>query len=97
MSCQVILEFNVKNESIEAARSWLKRILPDTRSFDGCISIAVVQNQDDPTGLVVLEQWNSRQHYERYLQWRTETGVLNELVSMLAGEPKFRFLDHFGV
>jgi quinol monooxygenase YgiN len=97
MACQVILEFHVKDDCIEKARTWLKRILPDTRAFDGCISIAVVQNQDDQTGLVVLEQWVTRQHYERYLQWRTETGVLDELIAMLSGEPKFRFLDYFGV
>lgn len=97
MTCQVILDLTVKEGSIEAVRSWLKRILPDTRSFDGCVSIAVVQNQDVPTGLVVLEQWVSRQHYERYLAWRTETGGLNELVSMLDGTPTFRFLDYFGV
>lgn len=97
MTCQVLLEFSVKDDAIEALRTWLRRILPDTRGFDGCVSIAVTQNQDEPTAITVVEQWVSRQHYEKYLQWRTDNGDLEELVGMMAGEPKFRFFDYFGV
>ncbi len=97
MTCQVILEFHVKDSAIEDLRAWLQRILPDTRAFDGCASIAVTRNQDDPTAIAVVEQWHTRQHYEKYLQWRTETGSLDELVAMMADEPSFRFFDYFGV
>jgi quinol monooxygenase YgiN len=97
MTCQVILEFYVKDHAIEDLRAWLQRILPDTRGFEGCVNIAVTQNQDDPTAIAVVEQWVTRQHYEKYLQWRTDTGSLGELVAMMSGEPTFRFFDYFGV
>lgn len=97
MTCYVTLEFKVKNESAEELPIFLRKILPDTRGYDGCVSINVVQNQDEPTEFAVLEQWNTRQHYEDYLNWRTETGVLDELLIMVEGEPSIRFFDYLGV
>jgi len=44
-----------------------------------------------------MEKWYSREHYERYLQWRTDTGILTKLATMTTGELRIRFLDFFGV
>ena len=97
MACQVLLEIRIKKDCVEKLRSWMRTILPDTRGFDGCITLYLVQNQDEPTNFVVVEQWESRAHYEKYLKWRTDTGILAELVGMLDGEPSFKFCNFFGV
>ncbi|HCU88467.1 MAG TPA: antibiotic biosynthesis monooxygenase [Gammaproteobacteria bacterium] len=97
MTCQVILDIRVKEALLEDFRSWMRRTLPETRAYDGCNNLYIVQNQDDPLALVVIEQWDTRLKYEKYLAWRTETGVVDELVAMLDGEPTFRFFDYFGV
>lgn len=97
MSCQVILTFEAKADCVEKAREWLKRVLPDTRSFDGCITLHVIQNQDKPTEILIIEQWDSRRHYEKYLAWRTETGIMNEFRAMMAADPHIRFFDYFRV
>jgi len=55
------------------------------------------QSDDDPTRFLFWEQWVSRQHYEAYLACRTETGALNEFVSMLADPPTIRVFNHVGV
>ena len=55
------------------------------------------QNDDDPTLFLVWEKWATRPHYEDYLAWRTETGVLDKLLAVLAGEPSIRFFNHVGV
>jgi quinol monooxygenase YgiN len=65
---------------------FLTEILPDTRSFDGC--------QDR---MVFIEYWDSAEHYQRYLNWRTETGVLDRLVEMLAAPPVIRIAQDSGV
>ena len=56
MSCQVIVEFQAKPDCVEKVRDWLKGALPDTRAFDGCMTLHVFQNQEDRTGIVVIEQ-----------------------------------------
>ena len=97
MTCQVILDFRAREDSIEDLRSYLHKILPETRGYDGCNNLYLIQNQDDPMALVVIEQWDTRPKYEKYLAWRTETGVVDELITFLDGEPTFRFFDYFGV
>jgi quinol monooxygenase YgiN len=46
---------------------------------------------------VIVEQWDTRGHYEKYLAWRTESGVMDEFAAMMAGPPNIRFFDYFGV
>jgi quinol monooxygenase YgiN len=58
--------------------------------------VTIHQNQDDADKLMFQGQWLSRAHYERYLAWRTETGVLEELGAMVAGEPIWTFYDYVG-
>jgi quinol monooxygenase YgiN len=57
----------------------------------------VTRNQDDPTNFIFVEQWDSRQHYERYFAWRQETGVLDQLAGMIRGQASFRFFDYVGL
>ncbi len=95
MACTVMLELNVKPECVDQVKEGLKGILPDTRSYDGCLGVYAVQNQDDANTLVAVEEWESRAKYEAYLAWRTERGDLEPLVAMLAGEPSIRYFDKF--
>ena len=88
MTCQVILEIKVKPESVDAARAWFRSVLPDTRAYAGFVTLHITQNQDDPTDLMIVEQWDTRAAYEKYLAWRGERGDMNALGAMLAGEPK---------
>ena len=97
MSCQVLLEMRVKEDCVDKLKSWFKSIITDTRDYDGCTSIYVVQNQDDPQNLVIVEQWETRQHYEAYLAWRTERGDMDAVGSMVEGEPSIRYFNYFGV
>lgn len=97
MACQVLVQFHIKKDCVEKLRSWMRTILPDTRAFDGCITLHIVQDQEDSTNFVIIEQWETRSHYEKYLQWRTDTGTLAELAGMLDGDPSFKFFDYFGV
>ena len=97
MSINVILELQAKEESIDELKATLENILPDTRGFEGCVSVQVTTNQDDPLNLVLLEVWESRKSNEKYLGWRTETGALEALGAMLSQPPSIRYFDDFDV
>jgi quinol monooxygenase YgiN len=97
MACQVILELRTKEDCVDKARSWFKSVLPDTREFDGCIGLYLVKNQDDPQNFVIIEQWDTRAQYEKYLAWRTERGDIDALVGMIDGEPSIRFFDYLQI
>lgn len=97
MTTQVILEFRAKAHCIDQAKAWLRSVLPDTRSFNGFVTLHVVQNQDDPADIAIIEQWDTRQHYEKYLAWRGERGDMVVFGDMMEGPPTIRFFDFVGV
>ena len=43
--------------------------------------------------IVMVEHWDSKAHYEKYLAWREETGVLSDFGALLEGAPMIRFFD----
>jgi quinol monooxygenase YgiN len=97
MSVTVVLEFQAKPDKVNEIKEFFRKVLPDTRAYDGFESLTLHQNQEDPTSFLVWELWATRSNYETYLAWRTETGALSSLVEMLAGQPSFRFFDFVGV
>ena len=71
-----------------------KEILPDTRAYDGCSEANLCTNIEEGEDKVeVISKWESKAHYDKYLQWRVDTGLLEALAPYLEGEPVFRFLE----
>ena len=93
MSIIVLVELQVKPEAVDALKSNLKAVLPETRAYDGCQGIDTYGNLEDGDNLVFYERWDSREHYERYLEWRTETGFIAQLVGMLTAPPGIRYFE----
>ena len=96
MACTVILELNVKSDSADDVAESFKSTFPDTRSYDGCIDVYATRNQDNPDNFLLVETWESREKYEKYLSWRTERGDMDNLAAVLEGEPSIRFLNRIG-
>ena len=93
MGVTVILECQAKSGTGDELKATFNSILPDTRAYDGCQGVEVVCNQDDNDNIVLLERWESRPHYEKYLGWRDETGALKALGDGLAQPPSIRYYD----
>jgi quinol monooxygenase YgiN len=92
MGTLVILEGIAKPECVRELGDFLKRVFPDTRSYDGCQDITAYLNEDSKA-IVMVEHWNSKDHYRKYLAWRKQTGVFADLRAMLHDEPTIRFFD----
>ena len=93
MATTVILEVKAKPGTGNEVLAKFKEVLPDTRGYDGCISLDTLQNQEDPDTIMLVENWESKAHYDKYLAWRKETGAFDQLASALAGEPSIRYFD----
>ncbi len=92
MATLVILEAKAKSNTLGQVKELLAKRLPETRAFEGCQSLTPYLNEDGQT-LVIVELWDSKPQYEKYLAWREETGVLGEFEALLEGEPSFRFFE----
>jgi len=93
MATMVILEGKAKADSVERLKTALAEVFPSTRTYDGCHGITAYLNAEDERTVVFIEHWESSAHYERYLKWRTETGVIANLVGMLESAPSIRHFE----
>lgn len=93
MSVMVLLEAPVKPEDLSKMKSYMAEILPGTRECEGCQGINVYFDVANETTLVLVEHWDSRAHHEKYLAWRTETGVMEKLGGMISGPPNLRYFE----
>ena len=93
MSIKIIVSAKIKEEKLDEVIPFFKSILPDTRGFEGMEGISVCFNEEDPTNMVLVEKWASKEAYEKYHHWREENGSLDQIREFLAGRPDRMFLN----
>ena len=93
MSVIVTFDVTAKAGQEDALRTLFKETLPDTRKFEGCISVAIHSENDHPGTVFMVEEWSSRSAYDKYLAWRGERGDFEKLMNLIQGEPVIRFFD----
>ncbi len=49
------------------AEALVRTIIPPTHAEDGCIAFALHRDFDDPSRLVLIERWTSREALDRHL------------------------------
>ena len=90
VNLQLRIKKGLESEFIEE----LNVLLKETRAYEGCHAVYFVQNQDDPSNLEFCSKWDSRQHYENYLQWRIDSGILEDVSNRYGdGDPVWRYFD----
>ena len=84
MNNLVLATFPAQTGKLEELKNLFREALVDTRAFDGCISIEVYVEKDTET-VHLVEDWESLEHYGKYLQWRLDTGLPALLDPILEG------------
>ena len=78
----VVADFKVKSDKVQEMAEVFKEALVVTRDFDGCLGIDVYY-EDKTKTYTLIEDWDSLQQYEIYLQWRIDTGIAELLDPIL--------------
>ncbi|CAG4909314.1 MULTISPECIES: antibiotic biosynthesis monooxygenase [Acidithrix] len=86
MAAKVIFDFKFNEGTISEGKKTVGEILVDTRKFDGCLGVEVIEDVKDSTHFVFIESWVSQDHYSAYTTWRAGEGRTN-LGSFFAGPP----------
>jgi len=88
MSHIVVLEGSVPVNKLEACvELFAKNRLADTKTYDGCESCLGAVNKSESV-ITLWTQWESAEHFDRYMEWRTERGDFAEVLSYFIGEPR---------
>jgi quinol monooxygenase YgiN len=69
---------------LETLKDAMKKALPETRAYDGCISVDTYIEESTNT-IHLIEDWETLDHQAKYLNWRVETGLLTQLDPILDG------------
>ncbi|MBE0368400.1 putative quinol monooxygenase [Pseudoalteromonas aurantia] len=91
MSITVILEAKVKQRNKEKFLQLLTEYLPDTHKFSGFIDISIYSEVDTEL-IIFISKWQSLKVYQRYLDWRIDTGVMTTLEALMIDPPVIRQL-----
>lgn len=83
-----ILDLTFKPDELETAQALLARVLEETRAFDGCLGVDVVQDVNNPAHLIAIEQWESVEKDTAYRAWRAGEGAITDLPPLLADVPR---------
>ena len=87
MSVTVTVLFPTKPEAADEFYTNLVGLLTETRAYDGCIKVSTHRDLDNSANIFLIEEWESREHQQKYLAWRVETGLMDAIGPALAGPP----------
>ncbi len=76
---RVVARTVARPDKVEELKSVLVGLVAPTRQEAGCILYELIQNQEDPTDFVFVEEWES----EAALQAHFETAHFKEAISQL--------------
>ena len=79
-------EFQAKQESIEEMRDFLISIMSGIKSSQGCESVQLYQNRDDPTKFTMIEVWDSVESHQASVK-NIPPEMLAQVRPLLASAP----------
>lgn len=82
-----LLEVHLKPDMVDEGLKVAHKVLEETRAFDGCLGVTVIQDSSDPAHLVAIEEWESPEKDAAYREWRAGDGAATDLAAVMAGPP----------
>lgn len=93
MASYVLIEQVVKPGRTAEVQQIMRRVWSELLEFPGCQGVRIFADPDLADRLVLLMRWARAEDFDRYQQWRAETGVAEQILSRLDGVT-MRRLDH---
>lgn len=70
-------------------------VIPITRIASGINYSWSTQDPNAPETFVLIQEWDSVAQHAAYIDWRIETGALDELTAQLSEPPRVIYLNRF--
>jgi quinol monooxygenase YgiN len=93
VSTHVVTDFRTKPGKADELIAILAAASPDSLTHHGCEAIRIRREQDDPSHVVSFTQWETRQDYDDYLSWRTDSGLTDEVSHLLTKPMSISYFD----
>ena len=93
MTVSVLLEGTLKEGEKDNFTGICTEAFKVTRAYEGCQGIDLTYNTENPNNWVFTEVWDSKEHYDKYLQFRTDDGTLDAVAALCEAAPSIRIFD----
>ena len=90
LKVRVVANFIALPEKVEEVKLVLLDLIEPTRTESGCIQYELLQNEENPTDFVFVEEWESKAQLNAHLESPHINGVGAKLDGLLAAEPVIR-------
>ncbi|WP_420572612.1 hypothetical protein [Kordia sp.] len=87
---QVLLTSNILKTKEKELFAFLEKNLPNVRNFEGCHSVWVYYNSETAT-MIFNEEWESKEHHKKYIDFISKNGVMNQLIAFLEEPPMVEY------
>jgi quinol monooxygenase YgiN len=92
MSATVVVSFQAKPDQVKSLLTFLSGV--QSRVIEaGCLSISLLQDQDEPTRIFEIEVWRTADDHKRFIQSATSSGAFEPFDAMLAAPIEAHYLN----
>jgi len=92
MSVTVIVAFQAKPDQAGSLLAFLSSVQARVIKA-GCLSISLLQDQDDPTHIFEIEVWQKADEHKRFIQSAVSSGAFAPFDALLAAPLMANYLD----
>jgi quinol monooxygenase YgiN len=92
MSVTVVVAFQAKPDQMESLLAFLSNVQARVIKA-GCLSISLLQDQDDPTRIFEIEVWRTADDHKCFVQSATASGAFAPFDTFLAGPIMANYLN----
>ena len=93
MTVSVLLEGNLKAGGRDGFTEICREAFKVTRAFDGCQQVDLTYNVENANNWIFTEVWETKEHYDAYLQFRTEDGTIEAIAGLCEGAPSIKIFN----
>ena len=87
---RVIVRIKARPDKVNELLSVLSFLVEPTRKEVGCLSYELLQHNEDPTDLTLVEEWESESTLELHIATKHFKDAMTKLPKLVAAEPDIR-------
>lgn len=93
MSFQLLVQFPVKEDKVDAFLELMQTAKSRIASAEGCEGVAVLHSTETPGKVMLSEVWQSKELHDVYAEKMRASGSMNAMADFLAGAPESEYFE----
>jgi quinol monooxygenase YgiN len=87
----IVAKGKAKPDQVDQVRSILLALMKNTQLEEGCLQYQVMQNRDDPTEFVTIEQWSDQVYVDAHFLTAHFREAMVQMDGLLQVEPQIKY------